>query len=59
MSLMAYALSRKRFTLRQPIAFYIFFTMLFSGGLVPSYILITHYLHLRDTLWVLILPGIW
>jgi len=58
MSLMAYALSRKRFTLRQPIAFYIFFTMLFSGGLVPSYILITRYLQLRDTLWVLILPGL-
>jgi putative aldouronate transport system permease protein len=58
MSLMAYALSRKRFTLRQPIAFYIFFTMLFSGGLVPSYILITRYLGMRDTLWVLIVPGL-
>jgi putative aldouronate transport system permease protein len=58
MSLMAYALSRKRFQLRQPIAFYIFFTMLFSGGLVPSYILITRYLQLRDTLWVLIVPGL-
>jgi putative aldouronate transport system permease protein len=58
MSLMAYALSRKRFALRQPIAFYIFFTMLFSGGLVPSYILITRYLQLRDTLGVLIIPGL-
>lgn len=58
MSLMAYALSRRTFKLRQGIAFYIFFTMLFSGGLVPSYILITQYLRLKDTLWVLILPGL-
>ena len=57
MSLWAYALSRKQFTLRQPMSFYIFFTMLFSGGLVPSYILITQYLHINNTLWVLILPG--
>ena len=58
MSLMAYALSRRQFQLRQGISFYIFFTMLFSGGLVPSYILITQYLHLKDTLWVLIVPGL-
>jgi len=56
MALVAYALSRRHFALRQPIAFYIFFTMLFSGGLVPSYILITQYLKLRDTLWVLFVP---
>jgi len=56
MALVAYALSRRYFQLRQAIAFYIFFTMLFSGGLVPSYILITQYLKLRDTLWVLFVP---
>ena len=58
MSLMAYALSRRQFRLRNMVSFYIFFTMLFSGGLVPSYILITQYLHLKDKLWVLILPGL-
>ena len=58
MSLMAYALSRRQFQLRKAVSFYIFFTMLFSGGLVPSYILITQYLHLKDKLWVLILPGL-
>jgi len=58
MSLMAYALSRRAFRLRQGISFLIFFTMLFSGGLVPSYILITQYLHLKDKLWVLIIPGL-
>ena len=31
--------------------------MLFSGGLVPLYILITQYLHLGNTIWVYILPG--
>ena len=58
MSLMAYAISRRTFQLRQGIAFYIFFTMLFSGGLVPFYILVTQYLHLKNTLWALILPGL-
>ena len=58
MSMAAYALSRRQFKFRQPIAFFIFFTMLFSGGLVPSYILITRYLHLKDTIWVLIIPGL-
>lgn len=56
MSLFAYALSRTEFTWRRPISFIIFFTMLFSGGLVPVYILVTQYLKLRDTLLVLILP---
>ncbi len=58
MSLLAYAISRRHFQLRQGIAFYVFFTMLFSGGLVPTYILITQYLHLKNTLWALILPGL-
>jgi putative aldouronate transport system permease protein len=56
MSMFAYALSRTEFTWRRPISFIIFFTMLFSGGVVPVYILITQYLKLRDTLLVLILP---
>src|SRR5205814_1775514 len=50
------ALSRRDFSLRQPLSFYVFFTMLFNGGLVPWYILITQYLHLKNTIWVLILP---
>jgi putative aldouronate transport system permease protein len=56
MALLAYAISRRTFKLRRALAFYVFFTMLFSGGLVPSYILITQYLRLRDTLWVLFVP---
>ena len=55
-SLLAYTLARKDFTWRRPVSFFVFFTMLFNGGLVPTYILITQYLKLRDSLWVLILP---
>src|SRR6476661_9474162 len=56
MSLLAFALSRRDFKLRKPLAFYVFFTMLFNGGLVPWYILITQYLHMKNTIFALILP---
>jgi putative aldouronate transport system permease protein len=55
-SMSGYALSRDNFKYRRGITFYFFFTMLFSGGLVPSYILITKYLNMKNTYWVLILP---
>lgn len=58
MGVMAYPLSRPSFVLKNPITFFVFFTMLFSGGMVPSYLLITRYLHLDDTIWVYILPGL-
>lgn len=57
MSMIAYPLSRKNFSKRQAISFVLYFTMLFSGGLVPTYILITNYLHLDNTIWVYILPS--
>lgn len=57
MSMLAYVLSRRYFRPRRAMSFYIFFTMLFNGGLVPWYILITQYLHLKNTIWVLILPS--
>jgi len=56
MSMAAFPLSRRDFRFRKIITFYIFFTMLFSGGLVPTYIVVTRYLHLQDSLWVLFLP---
>lgn len=58
MSLCAYPLSRATFTWRVPITFFIFFTMLFGGGLIPTYILNTQYLGLGDTVWIYILPGL-
>ena len=57
MSMLAYPLSRSIMPGRKGISFFIYFTMLFNGGLVPTYILITRYLHLGDTLWVYILPS--
>ena len=58
MTLIAYPLSLPNLKGRSVMTFFLFFTMLFSGGLVPSYILITQYLHLSDTIWVYILPGL-
>lgn len=57
MSMCGYALSIKSLKGRKFITFYIYFTCLFSGGLVPSYILNTMYLHLNDTIWIYLLPG--
>lgn len=56
MAMLAYVLSRKDFKLRLVLTFIVFFTMLFNGGLVPYYINMSRVLHLKDTLWVLILP---
>jgi putative aldouronate transport system permease protein len=58
MSMLAYVLSRKEFKLRGILTFFVFFTMLFSGGLVPYYINIVKTLHLKNTVWALILPGL-
>lgn len=56
MALLAYPLSRRDFWLRKPLSFYVFFTMLFNAGVVPLYIFVTDFLHLQDTLFILILP---
>ena len=58
MAATAYPLARSGFKGKKFVSFYLFFTMLFSGGLVPSYILITQYLKLTDTYWVHILPSL-
>lgn len=55
-SMTAYVLARKDFKWRSHFSFFFFFTTLFSGGLVPWYLLIVNYLDLKDTLIVLILP---
>jgi putative aldouronate transport system permease protein len=55
-SMCAYPLSRTSFKYRNAIMFYLFFTMLFNGGLVPFYILMTKYLGLRNTYAALIIP---
>lgn len=55
-AMIAYPLSREDLKYRNIIAVFLFITMLFNGGLVPSYILVTKYLHLKDTIWILIFP---
>lgn len=55
-SMIAYSLSRPDFKYRNQISFYLYFTMLFGGGLVPWYMLISQGLHMKNTIWVLIIP---
>ncbi len=57
-ALLAYPLSRPSYKLKRPLTWYIFVTMLFSGGLVPQYIINSKYLHLDNTMWIYILPGV-
>ena len=53
----AYALSRKDFIWANPLMLIISFTMLFSGGIVTLYILVTQTLNMYDSRWALILPN--
>jgi ABC-type glycerol-3-phosphate transport system permease component len=55
-SMTGYALQRKDFPLRNGIMFYIYFTSLFSAGLVPFYLLIVQTLNLRDSYFAILLP---
>jgi putative aldouronate transport system permease protein len=52
----AYVLTRKDFEWRNKVSFYFYFTTLFSGGLVPWYILMVKYFHLKDSYLALLLP---
>ena len=56
-SMFAYPLSRKDFKPRNIFAFFIFFTMLFNGGMTASYIIWTQTFHIKNTLWALLLPN--
>lgn len=53
--LAAYGLSRKDLMLKKPINFFITFTMLFNGGLVPTYMVIRD-LKMLNTVWAIVLP---
>lgn len=56
-TMLSYGLSRKNFIWRKPLSFFVYFTMLFNGGLVPAYIINSRYLHLNDTILILIFSG--
>jgi putative aldouronate transport system permease protein len=56
-SLVAFPLSLWDLPGRRLLSFYIFFTMLFNGGLVPSYIMWTTVFHIKNTVWAYIFPN--
>lgn len=56
--LCAYPLSRRELPGRRFLTFYVFFTMLFNGGLVPTYLTYTQYFHIKNTIWALLVPNI-
>ncbi len=55
---LAYGLSKPKLPFRGIITFYVFFTMLFNGGLVPTYINYTSVFHVKDTFFGLLIPGL-
>ena len=55
-SLAAYPLSQDRVKYNKILNFFVLFTMLFNGGMVPWFIVCRNMLHLKDTVWALILP---
>lgn len=57
-STFAYSLSRPNTPFRKIVNFMVFFTMLFGGGLVPSYLMWTELFHIKNTIFALIIPGL-
>lgn len=55
-SLMAYALSKRWLIGRKPINFIVLVTMLFSGGIIPTYLIVKSF-HLLDSYWSIWLTG--
>ena len=55
-TLMAYPLSKRRLAGRRQISFFFYFTNLFSGGLIPTYLVVKN-VNFVDTIWALIIPG--
>ena len=56
--LYAYVLAHEKFPGKTFLAFYLFFTMLFNGGLVPTYMMYTQIFHIKNTIWALIIPSL-
>ncbi|MBQ6551249.1 MAG: carbohydrate ABC transporter permease [Lachnospiraceae bacterium] len=54
----AYLLSKKDLPGRKFLTFVVFFTMLFSGGMIPTYLVWSQLMHVRDTVWGLICPNL-
>ncbi len=57
-TMLAYGLSRKGLPFRNALTFFVVFTMLFNGGLVPTYLLYTNTLNIKNTIFALLVPGL-
>lgn len=56
-AMLAYPMSRKSFKYRNILSFLVFFTMLFNGGIVSSYMMWSNLFHIKNSIWALVLPG--
>jgi putative aldouronate transport system permease protein len=56
-SMLAYPMSRPDFKYRNMLAFFVFFTMLFSGGIVPAYMMWTRIFHINNSYFALLIPN--
>jgi putative aldouronate transport system permease protein len=57
-TLLAYALSKPDLPFRSVLLFLVFFTLLFNGGLVPTYIVYSNMLNIKNSFWALLIPGL-
>lgn len=57
-ALLGYMLSERNLPGRRALNFYVVFTMLFNGGLVPTYIMYVNTFHVKNTIWGLIIPNL-
>lgn len=57
-TLFAYPLSMKELPGRRFLSFFLFFTMLFNGGLIPTYIMWTQFFKIKNTIWALLIPNL-
>lgn len=55
--MLAYPMSRKNFKYKNALSFFVFFTMLFNGGIVSSYMMYSNFFHIKDSIWALIVPN--
>ncbi len=55
-SMMGYVLSRREYRLQGFFTIVVFIPMIFNGGMISSYVVNTQFLHLKDSIWALILP---
>jgi len=57
-AMLGYVIARRDFPLSRPFALMLLFTLLFNGGMVPTYIMVSRYYHMKDTIFALIVPGL-